>query len=91
MRSELEHRRMIKILREMYYAQMECFFMDEVMAKVMERMGLSEEEAVETVKYCLDQGWLKTGHFKPELFLRADYIRSFPVTLTSKAITLLKD
>lgn len=86
----MKEKKYLKVLREMYHAQMESFFPHEAMPKVMERLGLSDEEAIAYVKYFLENGLVKKPAHRPSFFLRAGYIQSFPVTLTSSGISLLK-
>lgn len=86
----MEQQKYLKVLQVMYDIQAESFFPIEAMPKVIERLGLSEEEAVDYVKYFLDEGLLKKPAHKSSFFLRAGNIRNFPVILTSNGIARLK-
>jgi len=88
---DLEQKRLEKILLEMHQAQKCSFFLEDVMGKVMDKLELSEEEAIEIVKFMMDHNLISTKSFLPAIFLRPGHIRMFPVVLTSKAIALIKD
>lgn len=87
---DLEEEKCLSVLSEMYNAQMESFFPDDALPKVMDKLELSEEEAIKYVKYFLEKDYLKVSAYKPAYFLRPGYIQNFPVTLTSKALSWLK-
>jgi len=86
----IEDAQCLNVLKEMYNAQMASFFPDDAMPRVMDKLELSEEEAMNYVKYFLEKGFLKKPAHKLSFFLRPGYIQSFPVTLTSRGLALLK-
>ncbi|HBX23581.1 MAG TPA: hypothetical protein DEF34_08130 [Desulfotomaculum sp.] len=87
--SSLEQKRLEEILREMHQAQKCSFFLEDVMGKVMDKLELTEEEAIELVRFLMNNHFISTGSFLPATFLRPGHIRMFPVVLTSKAIALV--
>ncbi len=87
----LEQKRLEKILSEMHQAQKCSFFLEDVMGKVMDKLELSDSEAIEIARFMMDQNLVSTSSFLPAVFLRPAHIRMFPVVLTSKAIALIKN
>lgn len=81
----------LEVLREMYEAQMRSPFPDDAMPKVMEKLSLSEEEAIAYVKQFLAEGLLKRTAMKPAYFLRPGYIHCFPLTVSSAGLQRLKE
>ena len=79
-----------KILNELYHAQKCTFFLEDAMGKVIDNLGLSEQQAIEIVKILIAKKLITTSSFLPATFLRPGYIRMFPVVLSNKAITILK-
>ncbi|WP_166511946.1 hypothetical protein [Desulfallas thermosapovorans] len=87
----LENLRLEKILRELYNAQKCTFFLEDAMGKVMDKFSLSEQQAIELAKLLMKNELISSKTFLPATFLRPEYIRSFPIILTTKAIALLKE
>lgn len=86
----LENARLEKILRELYEAQKCTFFLEDAMGRVIDKLGLSEEEAIQIARVLADNNYITTKSFLPATFLRPNFIRNFPVVLSAKAIALLK-
>lgn len=82
--------RCFKVLVELYNAQMCSFFPDDAMPRVMDKLGFSEDEMIQYVRYFLEKKYLRVSAYKPSYFLRPGYIQNFPVTLTSSALTWIK-
>jgi len=87
----LEQERLEEILHEMHHAQKCSFFLEDVMGKVMDKLELTEEEAIEIARFLMLNNFISTSAFLPATFLRPGHIRMFPVVLTSKAIALVKN
>jgi len=85
----LEQKRLEEILREMHHAQKCSFFLEDVMGKVIDKLELSEEEAIEIARFLINNQFISTGSFLPATFLRPGHIRMFPIVLTSKALLWL--
>ncbi|MBF7083137.1 hypothetical protein IT084_09145 [Desulfallas sp. Bu1-1] len=86
----LENARLEKILRELYTAQKCTFFLENAMGRVIDKLGLSEEEAIEIARALMEKNYIATKSFLPATFLRPNFIRNFPVVLSAKAIAFLK-
>lgn len=82
---------MEKILRELYTAQKCTFFLEDAMGKIMDQFSLSEQQAIDLAKQLMESGLISSKTFLPATFLRPKYIRSLPIILTAKAISLLKE
>ncbi|WP_027364151.1 hypothetical protein [Desulfotruncus alcoholivorax] len=80
-----------KILRELYHAQKCTFFLEDAMGKVIDNLGLSEQQAIDITKLLIEKRLITTNSFLPNTFLRPKYIRMFPVVLSTKAINMIKD
>jgi len=87
----LEEKQLTQILLEMHRAQKCSFFLEDVMGSVMDKLGYSEEEAIEIIKFLMAHHFISTKSFLPRLYLKPEYVRMFPVVLTAKAITLTKE
>lgn len=82
----LEEKRLKEILSQMYKLQMENFFSDGIMPALMQKMGLSEEQAIETLQQLIERGYLCTGNFKARYFLRPGYVHCFPVVISAQGL-----
>jgi len=80
-----------EIICELYHAQKCTFFLEDAMGKIMDTMGLSEQQAIDVVKNLMEKELITTRSFLPATFLRPSYIRMFPIVLTSKAIARIKE
>jgi hypothetical protein len=86
----IEDEKCVNVLKEMYNAQVASFFADDAMPKVMDKLGLSEEEAMEYLKYFLEEGLIKKPALKPAFFFRPGFVQCFPVTLTARGLSKVK-
>ncbi|SFF99738.1 hypothetical protein SAMN05660649_00405 [Desulfotomaculum arcticum] len=91
MSSIMEPEELEKVLRELYHAQKCTFFLEDAMGKVIDNLGLSEQQAIDITKLLIEKKLITTNSFLPATFLRPKYIRMFPVVLSTKAITMMKE
>lgn len=89
--ADLEEHRLKKNLADIYQSAMCCFFPDDVVPNVMEKMNLSEGEIIELLKTFMDRGWLNTKGFKPGFFLRPGFVCGFPVIITSLGLETVRE
>jgi len=87
---DIDNEQCLNVLREMYNAQVASFYPDYAMPKVMDKLGLAEEEAIQYVDFFLDQGLIKKPAHKASFFYRPGYIQSFPVTFTARGLSVVK-
>ncbi|MFZ5590354.1 MAG: hypothetical protein ACOY81_00880 [Bacillota bacterium] len=86
----LEEKRLKEILAQMYRLQMENFFSDGIMPALMDKAGLSEEQAIQVLQQLIERGYLCTGNFKARYFLRPGYVHCFPVVISAQGLSWLK-
>lgn len=86
----IDHLSLDEILSELYMAQKCTFFLEDMVGRVIDQMGLTDDEAIAVMKVLVEKGYVSTKSFLPATFLNHKYIRYFPVVLSSKAIALLK-
>lgn len=89
--TEPEELQLEKVLRGLYQAQKCTFFLEDAMGKVIDNLGLSEQQAIDLTKLMIEKKLITTNSFLPATFLRPKYIRMFPVVLSTKAISMIKD
>ena len=88
---ESEELQLEKFLRKLYHAQKCTFFLEDAMGSVIDSLGLTEQQAIDITKLMIEKKLITTNSFLPATFLRPKYIRMFPVVLSTKAITMIKD
>lgn len=87
----LEEERLKKVLAEIYLSQMHHFFVDDVMAQIMEKLGLDEEQTIKIMSDLLSRGWVKCLGIKEKFFLRPGYIAGLPVVLTASGLNVIRN
>ena len=88
---DLEEERLKKMLAEIYTAQMEHFFSDDMMGDLIQKLGIDEEEAISLISCLLSRGWIKCLGIKEKFFLRPGFISGMPVVLTTTGLAVVKD
>lgn len=78
------------VLQTIEDVRQEAYFQDEVMEPVMLSLDISEQEAIQALEFCLQQGWLLNYAPGNEFFLRPGYVEAFPVILSEAGRQVLK-
>lgn len=70
------------VLQTIEDVRQEAYFQDEVMEPIMLSLDISEQEAIQALEFCLQQGWLLNHAPGDEFFLRPGYVEAFPLRLS---------
>ncbi|KJS68473.1 MAG: hypothetical protein JL50_05780 [Peptococcaceae bacterium BICA1-7] len=74
---------MKKSLCQIYAVQLSNCLPDQAMPRIMEKLGLDEEGAIELLNSLIRLGWLSTGHIIPKFYLRPGFVSFFPVIVST--------
>lgn len=78
------------LLCRVHHISKECFFADDVMPRVMEKMIMPEDYAIELINKFMARGWLVTKGIKEKFFLRPGYIAGFPIIISKEALAVIR-
>ncbi len=87
---DLDEERLRKCLVQVYQFQAGNCLPDEIMPRVMKKMGLDDEAAIDLIKSFIRLGWISTGNIKEKFFLRPGHIRSFPVVISARGLEKIR-
>lgn len=80
---DFNEERLKKSLCQIYTIQLSNCLPDNMMPRIMEKLGLDEEGAIELLGSLIKLGWLSTGHIIPKFYLRPGFVAWFPVVVSA--------
>jgi len=78
------------LLNELYEAQKRASFADRTMQVFIEKIKLTEEEAVQMLHKMIEEGWLVVNKYKMKFLKRPGYIFNFPVVISKEGLKIIK-